>query len=276
MTLTPADIERYEAQGFLELGQLFTPAEVDLLRAEARVIGSPGRRLGEGNLVNPDSGEIWRSYAMERDSEAFDVAARLPRFLDRARALLGPQIYLMQTHMNHKAGGQREPWQWHQDYQSWHLDGMPRGDLRACVTFMLMLDDCGPDNGPLRVIPGSHLAGRDAGYWDDGTGQMAIHAVTDARADEMLGGAAPVELLGPAGTVVMFGGLMVHGSQENLSDRPRCLVYIVYNRTDNRPKNEESESRRAHVSRFQFVFATPEVDALGDDGALERLAARRP
>jgi ectoine hydroxylase-related dioxygenase (phytanoyl-CoA dioxygenase family) len=32
--------------------------------------------------------------------------------------------------------------------------------LEAMLAVRLHLDDCGPDNGPLRVIPGSHRLGR--------------------------------------------------------------------------------------------------------------------
>ena len=35
----------------------------------------------------------------------------------------------------------------------------PAAVLAAMVTVRLHLDDCGPDNGPLRVLPGSHAAG---------------------------------------------------------------------------------------------------------------------
>ncbi len=35
----------------------------------------------------------------------------------------------------------------------------PAGVLAAMLTVRLHLDDCGPDNGPLRVLPGSHAAG---------------------------------------------------------------------------------------------------------------------
>ena len=68
---------------------------------------------------------------------------------------------------------------WHQDlaiavaerrevpgFTGWSLkDGVlhvhaPTEVLSAMVTVRLQLDDCGPDQGPLRILPGSHLHGR--------------------------------------------------------------------------------------------------------------------
>lgn len=41
----------------------------------------------------------------------------------------------------------------------WHVQ--PPADLLGrMITLRLHLDDCGPDNGPLKVIPGSHREGR--------------------------------------------------------------------------------------------------------------------
>lgn len=108
MALTSQQIAAYETQGFLHLGPLLTAEEVGVLRAEAQRLGSPERALAAANLINETNGVIWRSYAMDRDSDAFRLATRLPRILDRMRAILGPDIYLWQAHMNHKPAGKGE------------------------------------------------------------------------------------------------------------------------------------------------------------------------
>ena len=46
----------------------------------------------------------------------------------------------------------------------WERDGIPHcwpvaGVLEGMLAVRLHLDDCGPENGPLRVLPGSHTAG---------------------------------------------------------------------------------------------------------------------
>jgi hypothetical protein len=42
---------------------------------------------------------------------------------------------------------------------AWHVQP-PVSVLERMITLRLHPDDCGPDNGPLRVIPGSHREGR--------------------------------------------------------------------------------------------------------------------
>ena len=269
--LSAAEIRRYEAAGYLGLGRLFNDAEVALLKAEARRIGSPARALGEANLVDPERGHIWRSYAMDLDSEAFFTLTRLPRLLDRARELIGENIYLWQSHMNHKPAGRGEAWEWHQDYANWHLDGMPRGGSRDVVTFMVMLDDCTSANGPLQLIPGSHLGGRDEGYWD-GVSGFQQQVITPAKLEALIAANGVVELVGPAGTAVMFTGLTMHASSENHSEAPRCLAYFVYNREDNRPTLGPGESRRPHVSKYQIDLSKPAIAERFDDDALLRPA----
>jgi hypothetical protein len=41
----------------------------------------------------------------------------------------------------------------------WHVQP-PADVLERMITLRLHLDDCGPDNGPLKVLPGSHREGR--------------------------------------------------------------------------------------------------------------------
>ncbi len=270
MAFSPEQIRQYEVQGYLHLGPLLTAAEAGLLRAEAQRLGSPARALGQANLTHASTGVIWRSYAMDRDSEPFRLATRLPRILERMRAILGPEIYLWQAHMNHKPAGKGEAWQWHQDYTSWWQDGLPRGGVHDCATIMIMLDDSTAANGPLQLIPGSHLMGRDDGYWDTAGGAFAVQAVAAEQVEQLKRDNGVVPILGPAGSAVMLTGMVVHGSEENLSALPRCNAYFAYARANNR--TDGSASKRPHVSPYQLNHFTETLDRAVDDGALARLA----
>ena len=135
---------------------------------------------------------------------------------------------------------------------------------------MLMLDDCTPENGPLQIVRGGHGVGPEVHFYDEETTSFPLHTLTDERMEALLETHEAVDCLGPAGSVVMFSGLTVHGSAENRSARPRCVAFFVYNRADNRPTI--AKSRRRHVSPHQFNTDPVELGEALDDGALLRLA----
>ena len=91
-------------------------------------------------------------------SAAFRAAAHCPRVLEPARQLLGDdEIYLHHSKVNKKAAIEGSAWPWHQDFGSWHLDGIAKPDM---LTVMVCLDDAIEFNGCLHFLPGTHRDGR--------------------------------------------------------------------------------------------------------------------
>jgi ectoine hydroxylase-related dioxygenase (phytanoyl-CoA dioxygenase family) len=74
------------------------------------------------------------------------------------------------------------------------------------------LDDCGPDNGPLRVLPGSHRAGRLT------TGQIA-----DCKTR-----VTPVEVPVARGGILAFRPLLLHASSPATSPAHRRVVHLEF------------------------------------------------
>jgi hypothetical protein len=89
--------------------------------------------------------------------------------------LFGPDLMPVRAILFNKAGDANWTVPWHQDksiavaarldasgYGPWSTKAgvvhvqPPIDILREMITFRVSLDPCGPDNGPLRVIPGSH------------------------------------------------------------------------------------------------------------------------
>ncbi len=62
-----------------------------------------------------------------------------------------------------KAAIQGSAWPWHQDFGSWHLDGIAEPQL---TTMVVMLDEATEFNGCLYLLPGGHREGRHRPYWD--------------------------------------------------------------------------------------------------------------
>jgi ectoine hydroxylase-related dioxygenase (phytanoyl-CoA dioxygenase family) len=111
---------------------------------------------------------------------------------------------------------------WHQDISYWpHTNYSP-------LTVGVYLYDCGPDQGPLGVVPGSHLGELFSQYNDRGdwVGCLGAEGV----------GRLPVDtaeyLTGPAGSVTVHHCRAVHGSRPNLSDLGRPLLLNVFSSAD--------------------------------------------
>ena len=108
MRLTKTQIQQYESDGYLIFPDFLSPEEVSLLAAEADILGTPQRGLPDGNVYESGSGMIRKSYSFDKDSEPYFVAGRLPRMLGPAHQILGENIYLYMTHMNHKVAKKGE------------------------------------------------------------------------------------------------------------------------------------------------------------------------
>ena len=79
----------------------------------------------------------------------------------------------------------------------------PREVLENMLAIRLHLDDCGPDNGPLRVIPRSHLS---------------MEAVTEPV----------VELTAKRGEVIAMRPLLLHSSGRATSPTNRRVIHLEF------------------------------------------------
>jgi ectoine hydroxylase-related dioxygenase (phytanoyl-CoA dioxygenase family) len=93
-----------------------------------------------------------------------------------------------------------------------HYAHAPEWALRHIVALRIHLDESGPDNGPLRVIPGSQHHG----------------LLTDAEVFELAAKATPVECCVQLGGVLVMDPLIIHASSKSESDRPRRVLHIEY------------------------------------------------
>src|SRR5690606_30530594 len=125
----------------------------------AETLGTSRRAPADANIYEKDGETIRAAWAGEKDSPICARALRSPRILGPVRQLLGEEIYLYHPRLNYKIAGRGDVFQWHTDFASWEQDGVRRGGPRDMITAMIVLDDTAPDSGPVRYIPGSHVAG---------------------------------------------------------------------------------------------------------------------
>ncbi len=161
---------------------------------------------------------------------AAEVAASEPvRHL--VETVLGPAAFPVRALWFDKTAEANWKVPWHQDlaiavaerreasgFTGWSLkDGVPHVNppaeiLERMVTVRLHLDACGPDNGPLRVLPGSHRSGR-------------LDAAGIARWREQT---AAVECVLPRGGALLLRPLQLHASSVALRPDHRRVLHLEF------------------------------------------------
>ena len=142
-----------------------------------------------------------------------------PRFLDPCKDLVGEDdIELFTEKLNVKRARTGGPIVLHQDYPYW-MNMTPCAD--RIVSALLYIDDADMNNGCLEVVPGSHKDGKRSGKSEAGFGANEIKE-SDFKEEQLV----PVEA--PAGSVVYFGGFLVHRSLPNKSDKDRRVLIYSY------------------------------------------------
>jgi L-proline 4-hydroxylase len=232
-------LDSYQEAGYLVLPHVFAGAAVDRLLAEVPALCHGPQLVCEADAVTPRS-----LYGSHLAHELFAALTRDPRLVEPARLLAGGDVYVYQSKINLKAAHGGDVWPWHQDLIYWQReDGLPGGDI---VNLALLLDDMTAENGPLRVIPGSHRLGtvevearageppeayRGAPGWIDDLIADLKYSLAPGQLP-----AGAVDLVAPRGSVIAFHPNLMHSSARNSSSLPRRLLFVTYNRTDNLPR----------------------------------------
>jgi len=162
---------------------------------------------------------------------AVAALARDPRLLAIAQQFLHTEPFPFRATLFDKSAQSNWLVVWHQDtalplrerrdiagWGPWSIKGgvtyahAPASALSRVIALRMHLDDSGADNGPLRVLPGTHTLGL--------LGDEAIAEI--ARTAE------PIDCLVDAGGVVAMRPLLLHASSKARSDRPRRVIHIEY------------------------------------------------
>ena len=219
-TLTPDQKARYEADGYLVLERRLPEDVLATLHAEIARYEAKARGLTEGtdeldleDSHRPDAPRVRRIKLPHTHSEIFAQLMRSDHVLAPVRDLIGPDLRLHTTKLNMKSAGYGAAVEWHQDFAFYpHTND----DVLAVG---VILDDMTEENGPLMVFPGSHR-GPIHDHHQDG---FFVGAMDLARDGYDMADAVP--LMGPAGSISIHHGRIVHGSALNRSTRARRILF---------------------------------------------------
>jgi ectoine hydroxylase len=243
MRLTEEERARYRRDGFLLRHAVFAEAELVELRRTVeeviaeiaeharRVDAGPEMRLADGHRMQFSSRTViqweWLEGSQEiRLIEPFThLHARFESLWNDARLrepfadMLGVEAVSPYTcKLNLKRPREGSEFPWHQDYAYWYAFTPEHAHEIGTVIFFL--DDADPDNGAIRVLPGSHRAGpapRDPG---DPTAFLADPRRIDAGAEQVVAA--------EAGSLLFFPSLLLHRSSPNTSSRQRRAILLSF------------------------------------------------
>jgi ectoine hydroxylase-related dioxygenase (phytanoyl-CoA dioxygenase family) len=193
-----------------------------------------GREDLDGLAAVLDSPDVTRSRAGARHVLRHPAVHRIahdPRVRDIAREILACDAIPFRATLFDKSPNANWLVVWHQDtsmplhgrrdtpgWGPWSVkDGVtyahaPAEALSRVIALRIHLDDSRLDNGPLRVLPGTHVRG----------------VLTDETIDFLAREVQPVDCVVPAGGVIAMRPLLVHASSKSHSDRPRRVLHIEY------------------------------------------------
>lgn len=224
MKLSDEQLSTFQRDGLLLLPNLFSVAEIELLRARLPEIYAEDT---PANIREKDSDEVRTAMGLHLRDEIFAKLVRHPRLVEPAMQILNEPLYIQQVKVNVKAAFCGESWQWHYDFATHHSeDGVPKP---LALNLHVFLDDVNEFNGPLYFIPGSQCAQTPDARLDTSSTSYPLWVVNPDAVRDMVKSKGIVSATGPAGTGLIFGDVMLHASPSNISPWDRKIFSLILN-----------------------------------------------
>lgn len=265
MKLTPEQYDEFHREGWIFIPEAFSAEEVAAMREAA----SDVFRHPRPEIWLEKSGAPRTAFACHTYSECFQILAHDPRLVEPLEQIFGEQCYIHQFKINAKSSFSGDVWQWHQDFPTWHKDdGMP--EPRA-MNIAVFLDEVLPVNGPLMLVPRSHVSGTIETEHDTSTTNYPLWTLDNEKVAELVEQGGIVAPTGKPGGLLMFHANLVHGSAGNITPFPRKIVYLTLSALSNKITNPTRPEYIAHTDFTPAKSVAPE--ALTDYARKQHIAA---
>ena len=221
----------------------------------------PDYHLSEGTLeaIRATHNRLIAKYPQFSDycsallpfDESFIKFARDENILNMVGQILGSNFALWNSSFFAKPAKIGTTTPWHQDGQYWAMR-----PLATCTVWMA-IDDSTPENGCLRVIPGSHKGKNLRRHQvNDSPGLALNQELLPSEFDA----SKAVDMILKAGQISLHDVYLAHGSEPNQSDRPRRGMTLRFMPTSSYyDRDIEKERHQSNPYRS------------GDDSGLKRL-----
>jgi Phytanoyl-CoA dioxygenase (PhyH) len=220
--------EHFDRDGVAIIDGVLAPGQVSQLIELTQNCSSIPREgvLERGGEVYGVRDLIWRIPEIRRLAES-------PEILEIVAAVIGPGAVVVRGLFFDKTLTTNWNLPWHQDltiavqsrrevagFGPWtrkagipHVHA-PAEFLERMVTLRLHLDDCGPESGPMRFLPGSHahgkLAAGAAASWSARAGELARDCIVRS------------------GGAVVMRPLVLHASASGTAEGHRRVIHLEY------------------------------------------------
>jgi ectoine hydroxylase-related dioxygenase (phytanoyl-CoA dioxygenase family) len=221
--LTDEQMAAFHRDGYLAGVQVLDDRQCDVLCEELTELMDPSspkhalfHEYHSNESANPDT-VLFHALGAWRTGPAFHDVLWSPAFLMAASQLLEGAVRFWHDQLFCKPAHHGGVVAWHQDYSYW-----TRTQPMEHLTCWIALDDSTRDNGCLYYVPGSHrwqllpitgLAGN-------------MEEIRTVLSPEQLERFKPVAAEVKRGQCTFHHPLMVHGSYENHSDKPRRATLV--------------------------------------------------
>ena len=221
--LSESQVEFYKANGYLAGVRLLNDEQIEILRAELDHLiepSHPGNKLFyeyHSNESTDPNKTLFHALGAWRVAAGFHDLLWNPAFLIPASQLLKGGVRFWHDQIFYKPAHHGGVVAWHQDYSYW-----TRTTPMVHLSCWIGLDDSTRENGCVHYVPGSHR-------WNllPITGLAAdMNSIQTVLTDDQKKDFKPVAIELKRGEASFHHPLMVHGSFENKTDRPRRATVI--------------------------------------------------
>ena len=228
--LTQSQRESYFNEGYILLERIIGDDWLEKLRAATDELIERSRKVTKSDAVwdlepdhSPKAPRLRRvSAPVDQHPVYWDYVSQ-SIVGDVVADLVGPNVKFHHSKLNFKWAKGGEEVKWHYDISFWpHTNYSP-------LTVGTYIYDCGMDQGPVGIVPKSHLREPLYNQYDENGKWVGCLSPQDVATLDL---SSVKYLTGPAGSLTLHNCRTVHGSPKNTSDVGRPLLLYTLSSAD--------------------------------------------
>jgi hypothetical protein len=231
--LTPDQVEGYQRDGYALFKEpVFSPRQFERLKS---IFEEDAERYGADNL----------DTIHFRDLRLLDFLLS-DNVLDLVEPLVGPNIGVWSSHFICKMPKVGKATPWHEDSSYWNGRISTMGGI---CTVWLAIDEATPENGCMRVIPGTHANG----FSEYEPVDIAANIFASQIRPELIDESAAVYFALKPNECSLHEARLIHGAQANTSERRRTGYTMRYFPTESKVDPDRNPGHRFWLARGRDV-----------------------